>query len=102
MDRFPSKAICSIIKSCGESGVKHFKYDGLEFSFCEPEAMPDILPTSSKYTSSSEETKEHLKQTDEMVAAARDANLLMEDASAWQDEQIDELYERDPNVQEVE
>jgi hypothetical protein len=79
---FKMEDICAIIKECGKSGVKRFKYKDIELDFDGPPSQPDQTPVYSP------------EQLEIANSQTREANK--EEATLKQAEELDQLLIEDP------
>ena len=79
---FKMEDICAIIKECGHSGVKRFKYKDIELDFGEPPVQLGQTPVYSP------------EQLEIANSQTREANK--EEASLKNEEALDQLLIEDP------
>ena len=106
-----SKQICAIIEACGNAGVKRFRLGELDIDFSGEVGQPnqESIPTGPWATLSNQTTNtapaEMGSQEDETQAFAlqdrqvlehvEEANLFLDDPSAWERQHLDQIIERD-------
>lgn len=110
IERLSSKAICAIIESCGKHGVKRIRLGELDIDFSGEVGQPSQghIPTGpwdnlSDHTtaipaemgSQEEETQAFSLQDRKVLEHVEEANLFLEDPSAWERQHLDEIIERD-------
>lgn len=108
-----SSDICDIIKACAKSGVLELSLDGFSVKFAPPpgpveakvagplhtyQNLPESALSLAEMGSDGEASVEFGFQDRQVLEDIRRTQLLIDDPSSWEQEQIDAIVENDRRV----